>query len=158
MKHIRISFQWIPILFFAAAGLAQTAVTSVHGTVFDQSGAALPGAHVSISDPATGFKSERVTGAAGEYAFEQVKPDTYTILVSAGGFSSQKQVAELLVNQARTADFRLKVAAASGETVEVLGASSTLNTSDATIARSRHLRTEMSTSERVLWNFLRGDR
>jgi len=133
MKCIRISFQLIPILFCAAAGLAQTAVTSVHGTVFDQSGAALPNAHVSISDPATGFKSERVTGPHGEYAFEQIKPDTYTILVSAPGFSSKKEVAELLVNQAQTADFKLTVAAASGETIEVLGASSALNTSDATV-------------------------
>ncbi len=133
MKRNHISFQLIPILLYASIGSAQTAVTSVHGSVFDQSGAALPNAHVSISDPATGFKSERLTGPRGEYAFEQIKPDTYTILVSAPGFSSQKQVAELLVNQARNADFKLTVAAASGETVEVLGANSTLNTSDATV-------------------------
>ncbi len=133
MKRFRISFQLIPILFCVAAGNAQTAVTSVHGTVLDQSGAALPNAHVSISDPATGFKSERLTDAHGEYAFEQIKPDTYTILVSSPGFSSQRQSAELLVNQARTADFKLAVAAASGETVEVLGTSSALNDSDATV-------------------------
>jgi Carboxypeptidase regulatory-like domain/TonB dependent receptor len=133
VKHIRISFQLIPILLFAALGNAQTAVTSIHGTVLDQSGAALPNARVSLSDPATGFKSERLTGPRGEYAFEQIKPDTYTILVSVQGFSSQKQVAELLVNQARTADFKLTVAAVSGETIEVLGAASTLNNSDATM-------------------------
>ena len=133
MKRFRISFQLIPILFCVAAGNAQTAVTSVHGTVLDQSGAALPNAHVSISDPATGFKSERITDAHGEYAFEQIKPDTYTILVSSQGFSSQRQSAELLVNQARTADFKLTVAAASGETVEVLGDGATLNSSDATV-------------------------
>src|SRR5580658_1596566 len=133
VKHIRISFQLIPILLLATFGNAQTAVTSVHGTVLDQSGAALPNARVLISDSATGFKSERLTGPRGEYAFEQIKPDTYTILVSAQGFSSQKQVAELLVNQARTADFKLAVAAASGETIEVLSAASTLNNSDATM-------------------------
>src|ERR1700691_14649 len=121
MKRFRISFQLIPILLCVAIGHAQTAVTSVHGTVLDQSGAALPNAHVSISDPATGFKAERLTDAHGEYAFEQIKPDTYTILVSSQGFSSQRQLAELLVNQARTADFKLAVAAASGETVEVQG-------------------------------------
>jgi hypothetical protein len=133
MKCMRISLQLIPILLCVATGSAQTAVTSVHGTVFDQTGAALANADVSLSDPATGFKSERVTGAHGEYAFEQVKPDTYTLLVAAPGFASEKQVTELLVNQAQTADFKLKVAAASGETVEVLGADSALNTSDATI-------------------------
>jgi len=133
MKHIRISLQLILFPLCVAIGSAQTAVTSIHGTVFDQTGAALPNAHVSISDPATGYKSERVTGPHGEYAFEQVKPDTYTILVVAPGFASQKQVAELLVNQGRTADFKLAVGAASGETVEVVGADTALNTSDATI-------------------------
>ena len=133
MKCMRNSLQLIPLLLCVAFGNAQTAVTSIHGTVFDQTGAALANAHVSISDPATGYKSERVTGPHGEYAFEQVKPDTYTILVVAPGFAPQKQVAELLVNQARTADFKLAVGAASGETVEVVSADSALNTSDATI-------------------------
>ena len=133
MKYMRNSLQLIPLLLCVAFGNAQTAVTSIHGTVFDQTGAALANAHVSISDPATGYKSERVTGPHGEYAFEQVKPDTYTILVVAPGFAPQKQVAELLVNQARTADFKLAVGAASGETVEVVSADSALNTSDATI-------------------------
>jgi len=133
MKRVCKLFQLIPVLICASVANAQTAVTSVHGTVFDQTGAALPNARISISNPATGFKSERVTGPRGEYAFEQVKPDTYTMLVSAQGFSSQKQIMELLVNQARTADFKLAVAAASGETVEVLDNASTLNTSDATV-------------------------
>jgi hypothetical protein len=37
MKRIHISFQLIFILLVTAVGNAQTAVTSVHGTVFDQS-------------------------------------------------------------------------------------------------------------------------
>jgi hypothetical protein len=133
MKRIRIAFSLFVIPFFGVVGNAQTAVTSVHGTVLDQSGAALPNARVSISDAATGFKSERLTGSHGEYAFEQIKPDTYTILITAQGFSSQKQTAELLVNQALTADFKLTVAAASGEQVEVIATASTLNSSDATV-------------------------
>jgi hypothetical protein len=133
MKCFLTTFLLVSVLLCVAAGNAQTAVTSVHGTVLDQSGAALPNAHVSISDPAIGYKSERITDVHGEYAFEQIKPNTYAILVSAQGFSSQKQLLELLVNQARTADFKLTVAAASGETVEVLGAASALNSSDATV-------------------------
>src|ERR1700677_3907925 len=133
MKCFLTTFLLISVLLCVAAGNAQTAVTSVHGTVLDQTGAALPNAHVSISDPATGFKSERLTDTHGEYAFEQIKPDTYTILVSSPGFSSQRQLAELLVNQARTADFKLAVAAASGETVEVQGDGADLNSSEATV-------------------------
>ena len=133
MKRIHIAFRIILIPLFACASFGQTAVTSVHGVVLDPSGAAIPNAHIALSDPATGSKFERLTGPHGEYAFEQIKPDTYTILVSAPGFSSQKQVTELLVNQARTADFKLSIAAASGETVEVISNASTLNSSDATV-------------------------
>jgi hypothetical protein len=133
MKQIQLSIAIVVILLFTTIGNAQTAVTSVHGTIFDQSGSALPNARVSIAEPATGFKSERTTDAGGGYAFEQIKPGTYIILVSAQGFSSEKQTAELLVNQSRTADFKLAVAAASGETVEVLGDAPMLNSSDATV-------------------------
>jgi hypothetical protein len=112
--------------------IAQTAVTSLHGTVTDQSGALVPNAHVSLSNPETGFKSERVSDVHGEFAFEQITPGKYTVLAQSTGFSAQKQTIELLVNQARTVDFKLTVAAANVETVDVVDTASTLNVSDAT--------------------------
>ena len=99
MKRVRNSFQLILILFCASVVNAQTAVTSVHGTVFDQSGAEIPNGHVSISDVATGFKSERLTDERGEYAFQQINPGRYTILVSVAAFANQERIVELLVNQ-----------------------------------------------------------
>ena len=113
--------------------LSQTATTSVHGIVSDQTGALVPGAHIGISNPDTGFKAERVSDVHGEYAFEQIAPGKYTLLVESSGFAGQKAVVELLVNQARSLDFKLSVAAANVETVDVLEAASTLNVSDATV-------------------------
>ena len=114
--------------------IAQTAVTSLHGTITDQSAAMVAGAHVTLTDPDTGFKGERVTDARGNYDFEQLTPGKYTILVEASGFSSKKEIGvELLVNQPATANFPLGVAAAASQTVEVVETATTLNTTDATV-------------------------
>jgi hypothetical protein len=113
--------------------LSQTATTAVHGIISDQSGALVPGAHVSMTNPDTGFKAERITDAHGEYAFEQITPGKYTVLAQASGFSSEREVVTLLVNQARNLDFKMAVAAANVETVDVVSTAATLNMSDATV-------------------------
>ena len=134
MKLCRLFLLPLAVLVLAPfALLAQTAVTSLHGTVSDQSGAVVPGAHVTINDPDTGANAMRVTDAHGNYTFEQLTPGKYTILVEAAGFTSQKQIGvELLVNQPNMVSFSLPVASAS-QTVEVVDTASTLNTQDATV-------------------------
>lgn len=115
------------------AALAQTALTSLHGAVTDQTGAIIPAARVTITNPDTGIKATTVTDGRGNYSFEQITPGKYNILVQAGGFTSQKQVGvELLVNQPATANFSLPVASAT-QTVQVVETASTLNTQDATM-------------------------
>jgi hypothetical protein len=134
VKYIRVLFVVaFACLLLSLPASSQTAVTALHGVIMDQNGAALPNAHILITDPDSGYKSERVSSERGEYAFEQLTPGRYTILVSAPGFSNEKQTAELLVNQTRVAEFKMKVAAASTETIEVDDSAATLNTSDATI-------------------------
>jgi hypothetical protein len=88
---------------------------------------------VTIKNPETGAKSERVTDAHGDYEFEQITPGNYSIVAQAPGFSAQSKVAELLVNQGGNVDFKLGVAQAAEETVEVEDAATTLNTTDATV-------------------------
>jgi len=119
--------------FVSLQCIAQTALTSLHGTISDQSGAVVAGAYISIKNPETGFDAERVSDANGDYAFEQITPGKYTILAQAAGMSIQKQTVELLVNQARSADFKLTVQAANAETIEVNATTAGLNTTDATI-------------------------
>jgi hypothetical protein len=133
MKFTRFLALTVFSMLAPFALLAQTATTSVHGVISDPSGALVPGAHVSISNPETGYKSERVTDVRGEYAFEQITPGKYTILAQASGFSTEKVIIDLLVNQPRNLDFKMAVAAANVETVDVLATASTLNMSDATV-------------------------
>lgn len=135
MKQYRVVLlPLVASLLVSFSLLAQTALTSLHGTVTDQTGAVISGAHVTISNPETGAKAQVVTDAHGNYTFEQVTPGKYTILVDANGFTSQKQEGlELLVNQPATASFRLPVASAAAETIEVVDTASSLNTEDATV-------------------------
>lgn len=121
------------VLTASVAALGQTAVTSLHGAVTDQTGAVISGAKLTIVNPETGFKAEHVSDAGGQFAFEQITPGTYTVEVQAAGFAAQKQIVELLVNQPRTVDFKLGVSTGATETVEVVDQLSALNTNDATI-------------------------
>ena len=134
MKQYRLLLLPIAVCLLVPLGLiAQTALTSLHGTVTDQTGAVLSGVHVTIRDPETGAQAEVLTDAHGNYNFEQVTPGKYSILVEATGFTSQKQEGvELLVNQPTSANFKLPVASAT-QTVEVVDTASSLNTQDATV-------------------------
>jgi len=82
------SLSILAILLAASfSAVSQTAVTSLHGTVADQSGAMVPDAHVLLSNPDTGYKSERVSDAHGEYAFEQIAPGKYSVMAQSSGFA-----------------------------------------------------------------------
>ncbi|HYK35553.1 TonB-dependent receptor [Alloacidobacterium sp.] len=123
------------VLSLTAFTFAQTATTSLRGTVKDPSGAVVPGAAISLTDNATGKVLQTTSGSGGEYQFNQIPPAKYTIKVTAGGFANQSKVAELLVNQPATIDFSLSVQA-SEEVVNVSAEAETLNTSDATLGNS----------------------
>lgn len=133
MKRLKLLFAPIAILVSAFAGISQTALTSLRGTVSDPSGALIPGAVVSITNPATGLKARRIADSQGNFDFEQITPGTYTILANAQGFATQKAVVELLVNQPKTVDFKLNLGSAATESVQVSDTTSTINTTDATV-------------------------
>lgn len=135
MKQFRLFLLPIAVCLLVPLGLlAQTALTSLHGTVTDQTGAVLSGAHVTINNPDTGAQAQMVTDAHGDYNFEQITPGKYTIKVEAAGFTTEKQIGvELLVNQPATVSFKLPVASAAAETIEVADTASSLNTQDATV-------------------------
>lgn len=115
--------------------LAQTATTSLRGTIKDPGGALVPGATISITDNDTGKAFSTTSNTAGAYQFAQIPPAKYTIRITAAGFGAQTKVAELLVNQPATIDVDLSIEA-STVTVDVSAAAQTLNTSDASLGNS----------------------
>lgn len=127
------------VAFFAFTALPvchAQATSGMTGTVTDQSGAAIPGATVVLTDVSTGAKFTQVTDSVGAYRFAQLPPGTnYTARVTAKGFAavSVNSIA-LLVGQVRTQNISLSVGT-QVSTVEVTASNAvvTLDTSDAIV-------------------------
>src|SRR5438132_11991440 len=74
--------QWVPNLH----GQAQAFNASLSGAVFDNTGAAVPGATVTLSNPEKGFSRTFATSSEGRYSFTLVPAGTYTLKVETAGF------------------------------------------------------------------------
>src|SRR5581483_10346566 len=138
-KRMRIgkSAAFFTLITLVVSGLwAQTASTSLNGTVTDPKGSVIPGASLTLSNPQTGFTREATTNGQGVYQFLQVPPATYELLVSASGFAKQKQnKVELMVNTPATLDIAMRVAGA--ETiVEVNGTAPLVHTQDTSLGHA----------------------
>ncbi|HTR24570.1 MAG TPA: TonB-dependent receptor [Terriglobales bacterium] len=126
-----VSMLVIFLLVMTLLVAGQTATTSLHGTVADPNGAVVPGAAVTLENPAVGYKRTTKSGSDGVYQFLSVPPATYTLTVAASGFATLKQDKVILqVSQPATLDVKMKVAAAN-EIVEVQGVAPLVNTTDA---------------------------
>ncbi len=128
---------WVLFCIFSTATftLGQSANTSLRGTVKDPSDALVPGAKVTLTNPANGQTLSAVANSAGLYVFPQLLPAKYTVVVTAEGFGEQTKTAELLVNQPATIDFTLGVQA-NTVTVDVSASAQTLNISDASLGNA----------------------
>jgi hypothetical protein len=115
---------------------AQAAATSgMTGLVTDQSGAAIPGATVTLTNATTGAKLAQTTNAQGFYRFSEVPPaEGYTASFSASGFAPvDVKGIYLTVNNVRTQNATLEVSARA-ERVEVTASNSEV-TIDTTTAQ-----------------------
>ena len=85
--------------------------SAIIGQVSDASGAAVPGATVTITNTDTALKRSASTDESGRFNFPQLKPGTYTVRVEAQGFDTQQNDAVSSgLGQRQTVDFILKVA------------------------------------------------
>lgn len=125
------------ILLFAdlTSAMAQSALTSLRGSVVDSAGAAVVRAQVTVTEVDTSRARTQTSNDKGEYQFQQLTPGTYTVAVSAPGFGVQTKRAEFLVSQPATLNFTLSVQQVA-TTVDVSAEETTLNTTDASIGNS----------------------
>ena len=98
---------------------AQTTTSGdVAGTITDPSGAAIPGAKVTLTSNATGNVISTDSNASGDYRFSLLMPGSYVVSATATGFAPKKVAVEVTIGQVRAASLQLQVGAAT-QTVEV---------------------------------------
>src|SRR5579871_405913 len=112
------------------------ALTSLHGTVTDPSGAAIARAQVTIVNTSTNFSRSVMTGASGGYTFAAVLPGTYNLTVSAEGFQKYEEKNVLLqVQLPATVDVHMRVGTVQS-VVSVTSEAPSLNTTDASLGHT----------------------
>ena len=114
---------------------AQQESASITGQVTDSSGAAVPGARVTIRNQASGALFNSVSDSDGFYRAPQLRPGVYTISVTASGFSTAvREGIEARVNDRLRVDMPMQVGTVS-ENVVVTGAPPLLQTEDSTVGQ-----------------------
>src|SRR5882724_5542161 len=90
LRKVVFSPRMLPLLLlvFTVASFAQT-TANIQGTVTDQSGAAVVGAKVTVSDTASGTERSTQTSSTGAYEVPALPPGTYNVQVQTAGFETQ---------------------------------------------------------------------
>jgi len=122
----------LAILFLACGAVqAQTVSGNLTGTVYDASGATVPGATIVAKNDATSVETTTASTSSGEYRINNLLVGTYTVTAVAGGFSkAELKGIRVDLNVTATANFTLQVGQ-TVQTVEVTAAAATIDTTTA---------------------------
>jgi hypothetical protein len=132
-QSLTLALLGVFLMAVTTVAFGQDTNASLSGSVTDPSGAAIPGAKLTLTNEATGFQSNFVSDAAGEYSFRNLTPGRYDLSASAAGFKSADQKGiQLAINQAARQDVHLPVGQ-TGETVTVVADASLMNYENQTL-------------------------
>jgi hypothetical protein len=114
--------------------LAQAIFGSVNGVVTDSSGAAVPGASITMTDTDKGTTRVVVSTSSGEYLVHDLIPDHYKVKIEAPGFATlESDVITVSADSSAQVNFQLKPGSAS-QTVEVTAEAPQLKTDRADVS------------------------
>jgi Carboxypeptidase regulatory-like domain/TonB dependent receptor len=122
------------VLLCTLAAVSQVQNGQFQGTVTDQTGAAIAGAKVTVSNSATGLSVNTVTNSGGLYVVKELPVGTYKLTAEAPGFKTRSDI-NLALNAGtiQRVDFRMEI----GQTttvVEVSGEAAAVNVDDSKLA------------------------
>ena len=121
------------IFLISLSAFSQGNQGTIQGGIFDQTGGAIAGAMVTVTDTARGVSRTLTTDDAGQYVAASLNPGTYTVRAEAKGFRSVEHSGVLVqVGQ----NIRVDLTVQPGEqtqTVTVTGELPEINTTDATL-------------------------
>ena len=117
-------------------GFSQAATGSISGTVVDSSGAAIPGAEITVTNQGTSQQFVAVSSAAGSFSVPALIPAFYEIKVSLAGFKTfVARDAKVDVGKTYSAVAILEVGGIN-EVVTVSSGADLVNTSEAQISNT----------------------
>lgn len=124
---------WICILCGVFALLVQPCraqySANIQGTVIDASGAAVSGAHLTLTNSSTSIVKTTTTDATGIYRFISIAPGSYRLEGAAAGFAKTSVDITIETNQTLAVPVKLTVAGANA-TVSVTGEPPVLDTAE----------------------------
>lgn len=98
------------VLFLVAASFAQERVGSIVGTVTDPSGAAIPGAKVTVTSVASATSAEVTADETGKFQVLQLPAGTYNVSAGSAGFASmQMNAVPVELGRATRVELKLEV-------------------------------------------------
>ncbi len=121
------------VLLLGLPLFSQTSTGRILGTVTDQSGGALVGAAVTVTNVGTGVGRNLTTDSVGQYVAPNLVPGSYAVHVTAKGFKTVDR-RDILLEVGK--DARVDLQLAPGEvtqTVEVTGAAPMVDTTSVTL-------------------------
>jgi hypothetical protein len=118
----------------ALAALAQVNTARIDGTVTDPAGAAVPGAEITVSNPATGLQVKTTTNEKGEFTVPSLQANTYRVSVSKAGFRVAN-VEGIAINAGVPASVSVKLEIGqTNEVVEVAAGAEIVQATSATVS------------------------
>jgi hypothetical protein len=128
-----VSFVLALAVLMPSAAFGQASAT-LHGTVTDESKAALPGVAITAVEPTSGRQYAAVTDGRGEYRLVNVLAGAYRIQAELAGFATIViSSIEVLVGQSPEVSITMKLATVQ-ETVTVTGESPLVNTNSSQVS------------------------
>jgi hypothetical protein len=126
VRHVRSYSLLLFIFAFLLSAISSYAQQgnsgSIEGVVKDPSGSSIAGATVEISYPVSGFSRTATTGSEGSFHFTNVPFNTYHLVVTADGFSSETRDVDVRSSIPAAAFISMKIGtAATSVTVEANG-------------------------------------
>jgi Carboxypeptidase regulatory-like domain len=122
------------LLLLPPAGRAQSTISTgnINGTITDPSGAAVPGAKVTITRTDTGVATVATTNASGFYNSGSITPGNYSVKAEAKGFATAETNVLVQIGNNSAVNLKLQVGA-ENTTVTVEAAAAGVNTEQTSV-------------------------
>jgi trimeric autotransporter adhesin len=135
---IRLSSNLLSVLFllltFSITASSQTFNGGIRGSITDPSGSAISGAAITLTDETNHQSRQTTSDSAGAYAFNALRPSTYTLEINSKAFAAARRTHIVLETQDfLTLDVPLAVGS-SNETVQVSAEAPLVDPSTASIS------------------------